>query len=31
MVEKSTGTKEGIIAANTQCVELPKDWPFALK
>ena len=23
------GTKDGMIAANTQCTELPKAWPFA--
>ena len=31
MLEKRTGTIEGIIAAKIQCVEVPKDWPELLK
>ena len=31
IVEKSTGTNDGIIAANTQWVDVPKDCPLALK
>ena len=31
IVEKSIGTKDGIIAAKIQCVDVPKDCPLALK
>ena len=31
IVENKNGMSEGIIAAKTQCVVLPKDWPEALR
>ena len=31
IVEKSTGTSDGMIAAKTQCVEVPNDCPLDLK